>query len=120
MKIIKPEYISKKVEEKPNIEKILGAYEKMDKKSAVNNDNIGCVQIDYKQEALIDDNTKVPIEYNTKVPIEYLMQSVINSTPTKDKIKVEFYLTQRQYKLWQKKGEVAWLKKALLGQKYKK
>ena len=57
-------------------------------------------------ENLIDDNTD---------SIKYLMQSVIDNGLSKDenKIKVEIYLTKRQFELWNKKGGEKWLKKML-------
>ena len=51
-------------------------------------------------------------------PIETLMSETQQEIDT-NQIKVEFTLTKRQYDLWVKKGEVRWLKKALVGQKMK-
>lgn len=42
-------------------------------------------------------------------PLEQLMQQVIDE----NKIKVEITLTKKQYELWNKKGGIKWLKKAL-------
>ena len=51
--------------------------------------------------------------------IETLMSETQAEIDT-NQIKVEFTLTKRQYDLWVKKGEVRWLKKALVGIKVKK
>ena len=92
------------------------------------------------KEELIDDNTfkeelkknvytKEEKEYIEKRPIMQMPElsevedsiiSLMQQTIDENKIKVEFTLTKRQYYLWQKKGEVAWLKKALVGARLKK
>lgn len=51
--------------------------------------------------------------------IEDLMNSVLKENNYKidpNKVKVELYLTKRQYDLYTKKGGESWLKKALIGQ----
>ena len=111
MKIIRPEYTPPKAEEKPTTEKI-SEVQKEEKKQLL--DEMTAISQEcglYDDNQLIDDNTN---------SIEHLMQSVINNGITENTIKVEFTLTKRQYELWQKKGEVAWLKKALVGARLKK
>ena len=61
-----------------------------------------------KVENLVDDKTNIN---------DYIMTEVLENT--KD-ITFNITLTKKQYELWQKKGGIKWLKKALVGQRLNK
>jgi hypothetical protein len=73
---------------------------------------------------LVVNDTKLSINTNLiqdepRGTIEDLMNSVLKENNYKidpNKVKVELYLTKRQYDLYTKKGGESWLKKALIGQ----
>lgn len=90
MKIIRPEQPVKKIDDK---EEIIGH------KVIVNKDN---------NNELISDSTSV---------IKFAMYEALENT--KD-ITFTITLTKKQKELWDKKGGIKWLKKALVGQKLSK
>ena len=75
-----------------------------------------------ENDVLCEINSDNVIKEDNNDTIEDLMNSVLqNNNYVIDKkeenpnlVKVEFYLTKRQYGLWVKKGEVKWLKKKLV------
>ena len=89
-------------------------------------DNHEVTQFKKKEEVVceINPDTDNVIKEDNNGTIEDLMNSVLqnnNYVIEKEKekenpnlVKVEFYLTKRQYGLWVKKGEVKWLKKKLV------
>ena len=93
MKIIRPEYTSpKKVEETVQIGKITWDYEEK-----------------FKTDMVIEKT------------MNDLMAEVIKEELTNpNHVKVTITLTKKQAEMFDKKGGVKWLKKALVGQKYKR
>ena len=91
-------------------------------------DNHKVTQFKEKEEVVCEINPDNVIKEDNNDTIEDLMNSVLQNNnyvieKEKDKekekenpnlVKVEFYLTKRQYGLWVKKGEGKWLKKKLV------
>ena len=95
MKIIRPEYTPPKKEE-------------------LIDDNtykeVGRALDDYKKH--IDENST---DFEKPTIIAFNVDDLMQQTINENKIKVEFYLTKKQYKMWHEKGAEKWLKKKLIG-----
>lgn len=78
-------------------------------------------QIKQGDDILVDDNTYTVDDEVDKIPkdqtIENLMDEIIKQKD--DKIQFTISLTKRQYELYNKKGGLSWLKRALVGIKKK-